>query len=232
MPRYSYTKDLTVNSRSNKPSLTAPPQPGCPAEDPGARLMPRRFTLALVGLALGSALLVAGCGKGAGGSGLHIKSPATGEKDLPVKSSYAYAVTKTFTDPSNKITTASAYRTYAANYDLDAANFSMTMDKPLTSDDQVRVEFSLIGDQGTDDKGPPKAGTYSAKSDKFMKVETVGIASRKGGADNKVWLDRSSLTGEVKVTSASAEEISGDIDVTSGDTSIKGSFTGKILKRK
>jgi len=52
------------------------------------------------------------------------------------------------------------------------------------------------------------------------------------GADNKVWLDRGTLTGDVKLTSASAEEISGEIDVTSGDTSIKGSFTANILKRK
>jgi hypothetical protein len=192
----------------------------------------RPLTFALVVLALACALFLAGCGKSSGGSGLHVKSPATGEKDVPAKSSYAYAVTKTFTDTSNKITTASAYRTYAANYDLDATNFSMTLDKPLTSDDQVRVEFSLVGDQGTDEKAPLKAGTYSAKADKFMKVETVGIVSRKGGADNKVWLDRGSLTGEVKVTSASADEISGDIDVASGDTSIKGSFTAKILKRK
>jgi hypothetical protein len=192
----------------------------------------RSFTFALVVLALGGALFVAGCGKGAGGSGLHVKSPATGEKDMATKSSYSYAVTKTFTDTSNKITTAASYRTYAANYDLDATNFSMTMDKALTSDEQVRVEFSLVGDQGTDEKAPPKAGTYSAKADKFMKVETVGIVSRKGGGDNKVWLDRGTLTGEVKVTSASADEISGDIDVSAGDTSIKGSFTAKILKRK
>lgn len=186
------------------------------------------FTLCLVALAL----FVGGCSKGAGGNSLHVKSPATGEKDLPVKSSYAFAVTKSFTDTSNKITTAAAYRVYAANYDLDAANFAMTLDKPLTSDDQVRVEFSLIGDQGTDDKAPPKAGTYSAKADKFMKVETVGIVSRKGGADNKVWLDRSTLTGSVKVTSASADEISGDVNLSGGDTAIKGSFTAKILKRK
>jgi hypothetical protein len=183
-------------------------------------------------VALTCALFFAGCGKGAGANSLHVKSTATGEKDVPIKSSYAYAVTKSFTDTSNKITTASAYRVDAANYDLDAANFAMTLDKPLTSDDQVRVEFSLIGDQGTDDKAPVKAGTYSAKADKFMKVETVGIVSRKGGADNKVWIDRSTLTGEVKVTSASADEISGDLDLSAGDTSIKGSFTAKILKRK
>lgn len=192
----------------------------------------RPFTFALVALALCCVLLLADCGKGAGGSVLHVKSPATGEKDLPVKSAYSFAVTKTFTDISGKMTTASGYNTDAANYDLDAGNFAMTLDKPLTSDDQVRVMFSLIGEQGTDEKAPLKAGTYSAKADKFMKVETVGIVSRKGGADNKVWTDRGALTGEVKLTSASADEISGDIDVTSGDTSIKGSFTAKILKRK
>jgi hypothetical protein len=187
------------------------------------------FALCLIALAL----FVGGCSKGAGGgNSLHLKSPATGEKDMPVKSGYAFAVTKTFTDTSNKITAASAYNVYAANYDLDAANFAMTLNKPLTADDQMRVEFSLIGEQGTNDKTPLKAGAYSAKADKFMKVESVGIVSRKGGADNKVWLDRSTLTGEVKVTSATADEISGDIDVSAGDTSIKGSFTAKILKRK
>jgi hypothetical protein len=199
-----------------------------PLEEPFSRRI--IFTLCLVALA--SALLLSACSQGAGGNSIHVKSPATGEKDFPVKSSYAFAVTKTFTDTSNNISTASAYNVYAANYDLDAANFAMTLNKPLTSDDQLRVEFSLIGDQGTNDKSPPKAGTYSAKADKFMKVETVGIVSRKGGADNKVWLDRSTLTGEVKVTSASADEISGDVDLSSGETSIKGSFTAKILKRK
>jgi hypothetical protein len=194
------------------------------------RIFARRivFTLTLVALAF----LIGGCGKGAAGSGLHVKSPATGEKDLTVKSSYGYAVTKTFTDVSGKMSTSSAYNFDAANYDLDATNFAMTLDKPLTSDDQVRVMFSLIGDEGTNDKSPLKAGTYSAKADKFMKLETVGIVSRKGGTDNKVWLDRSALTGEVKVTSASADQISGDVDLRAGDTSIKGSFTAKILKRK
>jgi hypothetical protein len=191
----------------------------------------RRFTLGLALIVLASTLFVSACSK-SGGSGLHVKSPATGEKDIAVKSSYAFAVTKTFTDINNKITTASAYNVYVANYDLDAANFAMTMDKPLTSDDQVRVMFSLIGDEGTNDKSPLKAGTYSAKADKHMKVETVGIVSRKGGADNKVWLDRSTLSGQVKVTSASANEIAGDFDLTAGETTVKGSFTAKVLKRK
>ena len=187
------------------------------------------FRLCLI--ALLAAFLLAGCSK-SGGNDLHVKSPAAGDKALAVKSSYTFPVTKTFTDINQKITTAASYNVYAANYDLDAGNFGMTLDKPMTADDQVRVTFSLVGEEGTNDKSPLKTGTYSAKADKYMKVETVGIVTRKGSADSKNWLDRSTLNGEVKLTSVSDDSISGDIDVTAGESSVKGSFTAKVLKRK
>jgi len=177
------------------------------------------------------ALVLGGCSKSSGGNML-VKSPATGDKELPQKSGYAFAVIKSFTDTSGKITTAASYRVYVANYDLDAGNFAMTLDKPLSSDDQLRVVFSLVGDQGTNDKSPLKAGTYSAKADKFMKVEDVAVVSRRGGADNKAALDRSTLSGEAKVSSVSGDTVSGELDLTSGATSIKGPFTAKILVRK
>ena len=185
------------------------------------------FTACLITLAL----VVGGCGKAGGGS-MELKSPATGDKEMPVKSGYAFSVTKTFTDTANQITTAPSYRVYAANYDLDAGNFALTLDKPLTSDEQVRVVFSLVGDQGGNEKTAAKAGTYSAKADKFMKVEDAVIVSRKGGADTKTWLERSTLTGDAKVTSVSGDTITGEVDLTSGAMSIKGPFTAKILVRK
>lgn len=178
------------------------------------------------------ALFLAGCGKGSGANALHLKSPATGEKDVAVKSAYAFAVTKTFTDAAGKMSTAASYRTYAANYDLDSSLFAQTLNKPLTADDQVRVVFSLVGVEGANEKSPIKAGTYSAKADKFMKVEDVSTVTRKNGQDKKQDLDRGSLTGEVKITSVSDDAFSGGIDLTSGDSAIKGSFTAKILKRK
>jgi hypothetical protein len=176
--------------------------------------------------------LLSGCGKATGGNGIHVKSATTGEKDLAIKSGYACPVTKTFTDVNGKMTTASAYNVYLANYDLDAKNFAMTLDKPLTAEDQVRVVFSLIGDEGTNDKSAVKSANYSAKADKYDKAESAGIVARKNGADVKSWLDRTMLSGDVKVTSATAEEISGDVNLSSGDMAIKGSFTAKILKRK
>lgn len=178
------------------------------------------------------ALFITGCGKSGGGNSLQVKSTATGEKDMPVKSSYAFAVTKSFTDVNMKITTAATYNVYAANYDLDGSFFAQTINKPMTADDQLRVTFSLVGDEGGTEKTAAKAGTYSAKADKFMKAESVGIVSRKGGADNTVWLDRGALTGDVKVSSVSGDTITGEVDLTSGDTTIKGSFTAKILTRK
>ena len=191
---------------------------------------PASFTLAFIALMLG--LFLVGCGKSAGGSSMQLKSPATGDKDMPVKSGYAFAVTKTFTDAAGKISTAPSYRVYAANYDLDSANFAMTLNKPLTSDEQMRVVFSLVGDQGGNEKTAAKAGAYSAKADKFMKVEDVAIVSRRAGADNTGWLDRSTLTGDAKVTSVSGDTISGQVDLSSGAMSVKGPFTAKILVRK
>lgn len=178
------------------------------------------------------ASLSAACSKGAGGNTMTLKWPGMNSKEMPVKSSYAFGVTKSFTDINNKVTTAPSYRVYGASYDLDPANFSQTMDKPLASDDQMRVTFSLVGDEGGNEKTPLKAGDYSAKADKFMKVETASIVTRKDGKDNTLWLDRSALTGNVKVTSVSGDTISGDVDLTAGETAIKGPFTAKILLRK
>ena len=185
-----------------------------------------RFTYLL----LASMMLVT-CSKNEANS-LHIKSPQTGEKDFVVKSCYTFPVTKSFTDISGKITTGVSYNVHCANYDLDGSNFGLGLNKPMTSDDHLRVMFSLVGDEGTKEDAPLKAGTYVAKADKYMKVETVGIVTRKGGTEAKNWFDRSSLNGEVKISSVSDESASGEIDVTAGDSTIKGSFTAKLLKRK
>ena len=165
------------------------------------------------------------------GNHLHVKAVGAAEKEMPIKSSYAFPVTKSFTDMNQKITTAVTYNVYVANYDLDSGNFAMTLDKPMASEDQMRVVFSLVGEEGTNENSALKTGTYSAKADKYMKVETVGMVTRKGSADVKSWLDRST-SGDVKITSVSDDTVSGDIDVTAGEASINGSFTAKILKRK
>ena len=188
------------------------------------------FVHALAPLLIVGALFLAACSKPAAGA-IHLKSPNV-TQDVPVKSGGAFAVTKSFTDVNRNITTAASYRVYVANYDLDTSNFGMTMNKPLAADDHVRIVFSLVGEVGGNDKTPLKAGTYSAKADKHMKVEDVSVVSRKGGPDTEKFLERNTITGDVKVASVSGDTITGDIDLTSGETTIKGPFTAKILTRK
>ena len=186
----------------------------------------------LVTLLIVCALSLLACSKNGGGNDLHVKSAAAGEKDVAIKTAFADPVTKSFTDTSGKLTTAVVYNIHAANYDLDGGRFGASLNNPMPADDSIRVMFSLVGEEGTKENSPLKAGTYSAKADKYMKVETVGIVTRKNGTEIKNWFDRSTLNGEVKVTSASGDSASGDIDVTAGDSIIKGSFTAKILHRK
>src|SRR5262249_40642744 len=103
-----------------------------------SRLDPARLFIAV---SIGCVLAAAACSNNAGDNRLHVKSPAIGEKDHAIKSAYTYPVAKTFADINGKMTTAASYRTYVANYDLDAGNFAMTLDKPLASEEQVRVMF-------------------------------------------------------------------------------------------
>lgn len=192
-------------------------------------LRPYSFVLALTSVAI--ALVLSSCSK-SGGNDLHVKSAAAGDKDVAIKSVFADPVTKTFTDTTGKITTAVVYNVHAANYELDGGRFGASLNNPMPADDSIRVMFSLVGEEGTKENSPLKTGTYSAKADKYMKVETVGIVTKKNGTEIKNWFDRSTLKGEVKVTSVSGDSASGDIDVTAGDNTIKGSFTAKILQRK
>lgn len=186
------------------------------------------FTLSSVAITLASSA----CSKSGGGNELHVKSAAAGDKDVAVKTVFADPVTKSFTDTTGRITTAVVYNIHAANYDLDGGKFGASLNNAMPTDDSIRVMFSLVGEEGTKEDSPLKTGTYSARADKYMKVETVGIVTRKGGTEIKNWFDRSTLSGEVKVTSVSGDSASGDIHVTAGDNTIKGSFTAKILKRK
>jgi len=204
------------------------PSEDSPGDRPIREARRRRDSLSLLALVLLLSLITCQ----SGGARLHLKSSAVGETDMPVRSSYAFAVTKTLTDEAGKMTTAASYRVYAANYELDSNNFAITMDKPLASTNQLRIVLSLVGAEGSTEKTAPSAGTYSAKSDRYMKVEDVAIIFRKGNADTRLWLERGSLNGEVKVTSVTGDEVNGEIDLTSGEASVKGPFRAKILTRK
>jgi hypothetical protein len=178
-------------------------------------------------------LFFAACGGGAGKIDIKIGGKDT---SLAVKSSGSDKSVKTFTDKENKVTTATSFYAIAANYDMETTNVA-TMKKPLTAPEQARVMVQLIGEEGTDQKSDLKPGTYKADpAGKFMKVDSLSVITFADGKEVNTSFDMtfsgSKVTGEVRVKSVTADAISGEIDITEGDKSVKGTFTAKIAAKK
>jgi len=178
------------------------------------------------------AFLVA-CGAGGGGTSLTIKS---GEKSMTFsgKSSGTDLGNVISTSPGQPNLQTSSHTIYLANYEMDTTNVG-TMRKPLTAADQIRVEIGITGEAATDQKTPFKVGTYAVANDKTNDVRHLLVTTFADGKENKIDFDTmssmSKLAGEVKITSVTDTDVSGTIDVTEGDRSIKGSFTAKIAKK-
>ena len=190
-------------------------------------------------LLLGLSILATACGGGQGGGSSSSKMDVKiGGKDssLSVKTSGTDNSVKTFTDVGGKISTATSFYAIMANYDMDLTNIG-TMKKPVTAADQMRVMLQLIGEEGTDQKTMIKPGIYKADpSGKFMKIDSLTVATFADGKEVRTDFDTmfsgSKITGQAEVKSVTADLISGTIDVTEGDKSVKGTFSAKIAVKK
>lgn len=188
--------------------------------------------IVLIGTLLLCATFVGACGGGA--PKLEIKVGGK-TSTLNVKTSGVYYGNVISTSPGKPNVQTFAHEIYLANYDMDATN-AATMRKPLTAPDQMRVELQLTGEDGTKTDSPFKVGTYSAKADKINRVRTIIIATYADGKETTIAFDTMGLTpkadGDVKITALTADSISGEVNLTDGDKSIKGTFTAKLPTKK
>lgn len=186
-------------------------------------------------MTLFAAILIVGTGcSGSGGTTLTV-GLGEDEKKLDITSSGTYTSTKTFSMTKDGQTTSSKAVSHyfaLANYDLDTSSGMISLEKPLTGADQMRVVFQIVGDEGTDEKAPIKTGTYSATSDKYNKVDTARVMAFADGKEVKNYFNIDKAEGDIKITSVSGEIVTGEIDIKEGDKSVKGSFTAKITARK
>lgn len=178
------------------------------------------------------ALLMSACG-GGGSSSLSIKASG---KDVPmsVKSSGSDKSVFTYTPGVGQPpVTATSFSAMLGNYEMETTNFA-TMKKKMTSADQARVSFSIYGEAGTGLNDEIKPGTYKVdKEGRFMNVSTVTVTTFADGKDKETYFDlrAADAKGEIKVTSVTTDAVSGSIDVSQGDNSVKGNFTAKIAKK-
>lgn len=180
-------------------------------------------------------LFVSACGAAGGGSSkLDIK---VGGKDstLNIKSGGVYYGNVISTSPGKPDVQTFAHDIYIANYEMDTTS-GATMRKPLTAPDQMRVDLQLTGEVGTKTDSPFKVATYSAKADKINTVRSIIIVTFADGKETKTTFDTMGFSpkadGDVKITAVTADSISGEVNLSEGDKSIKGKFTAKLPKAK
>ena len=186
----------------------------------------------MVGTLLLCAVFVGGCG--ASGPKLDVRVGGQ-DSTLNVKSSGVYYGNVISTAPGKPDVQTFAHNIYLANYELDTTS-GLTMRKPLTAPDQMRVELQLTGEDRTKTDSPFKVGTYSAKADKFNRVRSIIVVTFADGKETKTDFDTMGFTpkadGDVKITAVTADSISGEVNLTEGDNSIRGTFMARLPKAK
>ncbi len=187
-------------------------------------------------LIIGLSLFLTACGA----AGVAITAPKLDVKvsgkssTMDVKSGAVDQSEMVFTDPGKPNVKTFLHKIYLANFEMDT-NGVAWMNKPLTAPEQMRVEIDLTGEDGTDKNSPFKVGTYATQTKDAMGVRTVIIKTFADGKPTDTRFDSlmsigggKKAEGEVKITNVTADTVSGEVDLTEGDKSIKGNFTAKL----
>jgi hypothetical protein len=113
------------------------------------------------------------------------------------------------------------------------ANLEARVDKA----DQVKICFKLNGPVGFDEKAQIKTAAYPVASFSGPyqpdRVGTTGTTIRvyENGAERKEYFNAAHMKGQVEITSASADSVSGEINLTDGKSEIKGGFRAEKVKK-
>ncbi len=153
-------------------------------------------------------------------------------KEMPVDAKFAsYTVEKATISRGGKDETAAQYVFRIANFDFQNAK-----GKQPTGDEKMAI-FTIVNIPNTDEKTVPGAGDYPVplfageQTPQFSITTKLGVMYIDGGKPIEKKLETSKLKGKTKITSATADTISGEIDATDGATTIKGTFTAKLTKK-
>lgn len=188
-------------------------------------------------IVLFAVVLFTGCGAAKLGAGSHKLDVKVGGKDatLDLKPGATYLGNVISTAPGKPNIQTFAHTIYLANYDMDTS-YPGWVRKPLASPEHRRIDIQITGEEGTKDDSPFKVGIYSAKADKFNAVRSVIINSFVDGKETKTSFNTFSsskpVEGELKITEVTAEAVSGEVNLSEGGNSIKGTFTASLPKKK
>jgi len=184
-----------------------------------------------------AALFLTGCGGASSGASDNKLNVKLGGKDstLNLKPGAVYYGNVIATLPGKPNIQTFAHTIYLSNYEMDTS-YPGWVRKPLASRDHMRIDIQLTGEDGTKDDSPFKVGSYSAKADKFNTVRSIIVNRVSDGKETKTSFETLSsgkgVDGEVKITEVTANTVSGEVNLSEADKSIKGTFTANLPRKK
>jgi len=123
---------------------------------------------------------------------------------------------------------------FLANYKLESEGGKVSGNgQKVEKAEQVKIKISFSGAKGTDYSTPIKVGEYNNQpsgppdATSFNKVYGASIFYFLEGKEKEQSLQSSKTTGKINITGVSDQTISGDIDITDGEHSVKGKFSAK-----
>lgn len=150
------------------------------------------------------------------------------ETKMDVKSTWLRQVEERF---NNNEDTAAMTRIVLANYDLVTKYGLTSVGRSIKTDDQMRIHIQVIGDKGTDSSSPIKTGKYKARDNgPFNAIYDVTFYHLADGKETGKKLRFGKVEGYVDIKEVAKDGksgetvISGEIDVTDGENSVKGNF--------
>ncbi len=195
----------------------------------------KKQILAITFLMIGAVFFISCNVAGGGAEVLTLKYPTSDKQEMPVKSGGFYTSTKSWSKPG-QTAKSSSYFVCVSDSEIDMTQGAISIGAPVKADSQTKVCFNIDGAENADDKTPPKAETYPAakrsESFAFNSVSSASIRTFKDGKEVKHFLNESKMTGDVKITAATENTMSGEINLSDGEKEIKGTFTAKGFERK
>lgn len=100
------------------------------------------------------------------------------------------------------------------------------IDKP----ENIAVTFAFTGAKESSGDEVIKPSEYLPENERFLDIESVRIHSFDGKAEKRTVFKLSSLKGKLVIDSVTDETITGSVDLTDGENSVKGNFTANAPK--
>jgi hypothetical protein len=167
-----------------------------------------------------------------GGGAIEVKLKDKTYK-LEPKATWLFSDDWTINMPDGKAVPTATREIVIANYDLDTVYGKSSSMKKMTAPDQIRLVVQLQDKADVKKDMPISTGDYVGKIEEFSKIQNVFVYTFGETTDTRTLISGSNSDnkGIVKITTASGEGVTGEIDFSNTDNSFKGLFTAKIWKQ-